>query len=68
MARAREVEAVQTLEQGSITFLYRPRVELDDMQRLLILLSPDGSAFERLIARIRRHRSARPPAPDAFRK
>ncbi|HEV7242262.1 MAG TPA: hypothetical protein VGQ36_23730 [Thermoanaerobaculia bacterium] len=56
MARTRVLEAVQTLEQGSITFLYRPRVEeqnpdeLDDVQRLLILLAPDGSAFERLIA------------------
>ena len=49
-----------TLEQGSITFLYRPRLyypgidepqpdELDDVQRLLLLLSPADSAFERLI-------------------
>jgi hypothetical protein len=49
-------EAVQTIEQGSVTFLYRPRVEeqhadeLDDVQRLLILLSPEGGAFERVIA------------------
>jgi hypothetical protein len=49
-------EAVRTIEQGSITFLYRPRVEeqhadeLDDVQRLLILLSAEGAAFERVIA------------------
>jgi len=56
-ARAREVAAVETrrLEHGSIAFLYRPRVEeqhadeLDDVQRILLLLSPEGSAFERLI-------------------
>lgn len=66
-ARVREAEAVQTLEQGSITFLYRPRVEeqhpdqLEDVQRLLLLLSPEGSAFQRLIAvgRKRLPRSAR---------
>lgn len=56
MARTQSVEAVQALEQGSITFLYRPRVEeqaaegLDDVQRLLVLLSPENSAYERLIA------------------
>jgi hypothetical protein len=57
-ASAREAAQVETrrLEQGSIAFLYRPRVEeqdpdeLDDVQRLLLLLSPEGSAFERLIA------------------
>lgn len=49
-------EAVQTIEQGSVTFLYRPRVEeqhadeLNDVQRLLILLSSEGGAFERVIA------------------
>lgn len=57
MARAAAAEAAETtLERGTATFLYRPRVEeqhpdeLDDVQRLLILLSPAGSAFERLIA------------------
>ena len=71
MAHAREVEAVQTLEQGSITFLYRPRVEeqqpdeLDDVQRLLMLLTPDGSAFERLIA-IGRERLPRSARRDRF--
>ena len=55
------------LEEGSISFLYRPRVEekhpdeLDDVQRLLILLSPSNSSYERLIAvgRKRLPRSAR---------
>ena len=56
MGRTRAIEAVQTLEQGSTTFLYRPRVEeqnpreLEDVQRLLILLAPEGSPFQRLIA------------------
>ncbi|HEX6086108.1 MAG TPA: hypothetical protein VF266_16365 [Thermoanaerobaculia bacterium] len=69
MARAEVAEdAVQTtLEQGSISFFYRPRVEeqhpdeLDDVQRLLLLLTPAGSAFQRLIAvgRKRLPRSAR---------
>jgi hypothetical protein len=56
MARTGALEAVQTIEDGSITFLYRPRVEeqhpheLDDVQRLLLLLTPASSAFQRLIA------------------
>ena len=56
MARSRAVEAVQVLEEGAVTFLYRPKVEehapdeLADVQRLLILLSPAGSPFERAIA------------------
>lgn len=58
---------MQTLEHGSISFLYRPRVEeqhpdeLDDVQRLLLLLTPVGSAFQRAIAvgRKRLPRSAR---------
>lgn len=55
MERSSAAEAIQTLEQGSITFFYRPRLEesppddLGDMQRILILLSPSGSPFERLI-------------------
>ena len=46
----------ELLEHGSATFLYRPRVEeqhpdeLDDIQRLLILLSPLQGKFERAIA------------------
>lgn len=63
----REAVRTEVLEQGTIEFLYRPRVEeqspddLDDVQRLLILLSPGGTAFERLIAvgRKRLPRSAR---------
>lgn len=45
-----------TVESGIIRFLYRPRVEqtnvssLDDVQRLLILLAPASSPFQRLIA------------------
>ncbi|HYR30032.1 MAG TPA: hypothetical protein VEU30_16300 [Thermoanaerobaculia bacterium] len=68
MGRALPVEAPESvLEQGSLGFLYRPRVEeqypdeLDDVQRLLIQLSPEGGPFERLIAvgRKRLPRSAR---------
>ena len=56
MARTATAALATTIEQGSVTILYRPRVEeenptdLGDVQRLLILLSPEGSAFERLIA------------------
>jgi hypothetical protein len=55
MGRTAVAEAARTLEQGTVTFLYRPRVEeqhpdeLDDVQRLIVLLSPEGSAFERAI-------------------
>ena len=44
------------LEHGSIAFYYRPRVdeqapeEIDEVQRLLILLAPANSSRERLIA------------------
>ena len=72
-ARAREVAAVETrrLEQGSIAFFYRPRVEtqhadeLDDVQRVLLLLSPEGSPFERLIA-VGRKRMPRSAQRDRF--
>ncbi len=54
MSRMLEVKAPKAIEQGSISFLHRPRVEEraddTDMQRLLILLSPEDSAFVRLIA------------------
>jgi len=56
MARAQAVPALRPLEHGSIAFLYRPRVEelhpdeLGDVQRLLILLNPAGSPYQRLIA------------------
>ena len=66
-----EVRRPQTIEHGSITFLYRPRIgeqhtdELHDVQRLLLLLSPDDSAFERLIA-VGRERAVRTPCRDRF--
>jgi len=53
LAESREVNV---LEQGRITFFYRPRVELQhpeelaDVQRLLMLLEPDGRDRHRLIA------------------
>lgn len=56
MAQTALAEAAETLELGSMTFLYRPRVQeehtghLGDVQRLLLLLRPDDSAFERVIA------------------
>src|ERR1700741_3517148 len=55
MARIAAAQLSNTSEQGSVTILYRPRVEerdasdLGDVQRLLILLSPENGAFERLI-------------------
>jgi len=64
-------EALQTIERGSITFLYRPRSgerptdKLTDVQRLLILLSPADSRFERLIA-IGRKRLPRASRRDRF--
>jgi len=72
MGRALPVEAPESvLEQGSATFLYRPRVEeqhadeLDDVQRLLIQLSPSEGPFERLIA-IGRKRLPRSVRRDRF--
>ena len=72
MARAQAAaEAVHTLEQGTIGFLYRPRVEeqqpaeLNDVQRLLLLLTPAGSPFQRLIA-IGRKRLPRSARRDRF--
>src|SRR5687768_3559487 len=71
MAQAQTVEALHPLEHGDITFLYRPRVEeqhpegLEDVQRLLLLLSPAGNAHERLIA-IGRKRIPRSRRRDRF--
>ncbi|HEX8173396.1 MAG TPA: hypothetical protein VF824_22870 [Thermoanaerobaculia bacterium] len=71
MARALAAEAAITIESGAVTFFYRPRVEeqhpdeLDDVQRLLILLTPAGSAFERLIA-VGRKRLPRSSQRDRF--
>jgi hypothetical protein len=55
MGEALRADELQPLEQGEMTFLYRPRVEqedphdLGDVQRILLLLSPEGAAFERVI-------------------
>ncbi|MCU1347974.1 MAG: hypothetical protein JWO56_1004 [Acidobacteria bacterium] len=57
MARVREEERESAvLERGTITFLYRPRVgetapdQLDDIQRLLIVLAPEDGQSHRVIA------------------
>jgi hypothetical protein len=56
MARRREEIPGRTLERGAIEFLYRPRVEafqpegLEDVQRLLIVLCPEGGRRYRVIA------------------
>jgi len=56
MGRSAAAEAARTIEHGSVTFYYRPRVEerhpedLEDVQRLLIVFSPLGGAFERAVA------------------
>jgi len=71
MARTASVELASTIEQGSVTILYRPRVEeqdpsdLGDVQRLLILLSPEGGTFDRLIA-VGRKRMPRSAKHDRF--
>ncbi len=60
----------ETVEHGSVTFLFRPRVgtqpdELGDVQRLLILLGPENHPYERLIA-IGRKRLPRSAKRDRF--
>jgi hypothetical protein len=71
MARTAAVEVARTIEHGAVTMLYRPRVEeqdpsdLGDVQRLLILLSPEGGAFERAIA-VGRKRVPRSSQRDRF--
>ena len=71
MGEALRAEELQLLEQGELTFLYRPRVEeqhpegLGDVQRILLLLSPEGAAFERLIV-IGRKRVARSKRRERF--
>lgn len=71
MAAEALARAPKTLERGSVSFLYRPRVEeqhpdeLGDVQRLLILLSPAGAPFERLVA-IGRKRPAASSSRDRF--
>lgn len=67
MSRIALASEPETLERGEITFFYRPRVEeqnpgeLDDIQRVLLVLAPESSAFQRAIAvgRKRLPRSAR---------
>src|ERR1051326_6205036 len=61
----------QLQEQGNLTFLYRPRVEaqhpedLGDVQRILLLLSPDGATHQRVIV-IGRKRVAKPKRRERF--
>ena len=71
MSNTAAVAAEVAIEQGAVTFLYRPRVEeyhaseLEDVQRLIILSSPAGSAFQRAIA-IGRKRLPRSSRRDRF--
>jgi len=71
MARTAAAPAAEVIEQGSVTFFYRPRVEeqhadeLDDVQRLILVLSPESSAFARAIA-IGRKRLPRSSRRDRF--
>lgn len=71
MARTAAAEVATPIEQGSVTILYRPRVEaqdptdLGDVQRLLIQLSPDGGPFDRVIA-VGRKRVPRSAQRDRF--
>ena len=69
MARNYPAPLEHTLEHGSLSFFFRPRVEeqqpdeSDDVQRLLFLFSPGGSPMERLIA-IARERTRPPDGHD----
>lgn len=71
MALPRSLEDLRTLERGSIRLLHRSRVEPpdtdkpDDVQRILLLLAPEGSPFERLIV-VGRHRSPGPVRHERF--
>lgn len=71
MPRTAAAAAAEVIEQGSVTFFYRPRVEeqhadeLEDVQRLIVLLTPEGSAFARAIA-IGRKRLPRSARRDRF--
>lgn len=53
---AHDQHSIETLEQGNIYFIYRPKVEqeeaegLEDVQRLFLVLSPHGKSTYRLIA------------------
>jgi hypothetical protein len=56
----------ETLERGNIYFLFRPKIgedrpeSLDDVQRMFIVLSPDGNEYYRLLVIGRKQL----PAPD----
>lgn len=71
MGEALRVEASRTIERGDVTFLYRPRVEehdphdLGDVQRLMLLLAPDGTAYQRVIV-VGRKRLPRSKRRDRF--
>jgi len=66
MGRTQEQRAVRVLEEGSIELLYRPRVEkqnpesIDDMQRVLMVLTPENGSSLRVIA------IGRKPMQDRF--
>lgn len=71
MARRVAEEQPRLLERGEMSFLYRPRVEtfepegMDDIQRLLLVLSPDRRRLYRVIA-IGRKRMPRSAAHERF--
>jgi hypothetical protein len=71
MGEPLRAEELRTLESGELRFLYRPRVEqfepeeLGDVQRILLLLTPRGALFERLIV-IGRKRLARSKRRERF--
>jgi hypothetical protein len=62
---------LDVLERGTLTLLFRPRINrdqiesIDDVQRLLMLLEPDGGGEVRLIA-IGRKRLPRPARHERF--
>jgi hypothetical protein len=62
---------LDVLERGTLTLLFRPRINrdqiesIDDVQRLLMLLEPDGRGHVRLIA-IGRKRLPRPARHERF--
>jgi len=70
MTEALQIETIP-FERGEVAFLYRPRVEeqhpedLGDVQRILILLSPEDAAYERLII-VGRKRLPRSKRRDRF--
>ena len=71
MAEPLRKEALHLLEHGEITFLYRPRDEehdpegLEDVQRILLLLSPADAMYQRLIV-VGRKRLPRSKRRDRF--